>query len=117
MTDAEARFKVVETDSMTGWDRYLDNMSESPWSGTFTREQAEASVKWREEHITRRYSYRIVPVEPHMTDSDAARVRHDARHGSHRMEDCGDVDCREAAQRLSMEEFNRQFAADGEDGG
>jgi hypothetical protein len=105
-------FKVIETDTMTGWKQYLNNMSTDPWSGTFTREQAEASVKWREENITRRYSYRIVPVEAHMTDNDAARERHDGRHGSHRMEDCSDVDCRKAALRISVEEFNRQYAAD-----
>jgi hypothetical protein len=115
--DAEARFKVIETDTMTGWKQYLDNMSTEPWLGTFTRERAEASVKWREENITRRYSYRIVPVEPFMNDNGKARERHDAKHGSHRMEDCSDVDCREAALRLSMEEFNRLYAATDEKGG
>jgi hypothetical protein len=110
--EAEDRFKVIETDTMTGWKQYLDNMSTEPWSGTFAREQAEASVKWREENITRRYSYRIVPVGPHMTDNGKARERHDAGHGFHRMEDCSDIDCREAVLRISMEEFNRQYAAE-----
>lgn len=99
-TDAEDRFKLIEVDRMTGWERYLDNMDTEPWAGTFTREQAEASVKWREEHITGRYGYRIVPVEPHMTDNKAARERHDTRHGSFKMEDCSDVDCLAATMRL-----------------
>lgn len=94
------QFKLIEVDRMTGWERYLDNMQADPWSGTFTREEAEASVKWREEHIVGRYGYRIVPVEPHMTDNDAARKRHDAGHGSFKMEDCGDVDCHAATMRL-----------------
>jgi hypothetical protein len=112
MTDeAEARFKVVETDRMTGWDRYLDNMDENPWTRTFTREQAEVSVKWREKNITGRYGYKIVPVEPHMTDNDAAIRRHAERHGRWPVTDCGDVDCREAATRLLHEELGRRFAA------
>lgn len=110
-TDAGARVKVVETDRMTGWDRYLDNMKTTPWSGTFTREEADASVKWREEHITRRYAYTIVPLEPYMTDNDAALKRHAERHGHWPVTDCGDVDCREAAGRLLHEEFDRRFAA------
>jgi hypothetical protein len=93
-------FRVIETDGMTGWDRYLDNMTTSPWTGTFTREQAEAAVDWREKNITRRYSYKIVPVQPYMTDNDEARKRHAECHGSWRMDACGDVDCREAAIRL-----------------
>lgn len=107
--DAEL-FKVIETDTMTGWKQYLNNMKTSPWTGTFTREEADAAVKWREENITRRYAYRVVPVQPHMTDNDAARQRHAERHGSHRMEDCSDVDCREAGTRLLHEELNRRFA-------
>jgi hypothetical protein len=103
-------FKVIETDNMTGWDRYLDNMGTAPWSGTFTREQAEADVEWRKANITGRYSYAIVPVEPWMTDNGEARKWHDDRHGSHRMEDCGHVACREATTRLLHEELNRQFA-------
>jgi hypothetical protein len=110
-TGAEARFKVTETDRMTGWDRHLDNMKTTPWSGTFTREEAEASVKWREEHITGRYAYKIVPVEPHMTDNDAALKRHAEHHGRWPVTDCGDVDCREAATRLLNEELDRRFAA------
>jgi hypothetical protein len=102
------QFKLIEVDRMTGWERYLDNMQADPWSGTFTREQAEASVKWREEHIVGRYGYRIVPVEPHMTDNDAARERHDGRHGSFRMEDCGDVDCHAATMRLLAGQHNRR---------
>jgi hypothetical protein len=119
--EAPALFKVIETDTMTGWKQYLHNMSTSPWSGTFTREEAEKSVKWREENITRRYAYQIVPVEPHMMDNDAARERHGGRdggrHGSHRMEDCSDVDCREAARRLLHEELDRRFAGAEEKGG
>jgi hypothetical protein len=103
-------FRVIETDTMTGWRQYLNNMKTSPWTGTFTREEAEASVKWREENITRRYAYKIVPVEPWMTGNDEARKRHDGRHGSHRMEDCSDVDCREAGVRLMHEALDRQFA-------
>jgi hypothetical protein len=106
---AEARFKVIETDNMTGWERYLDNMSATPWSATFTREEAEASVRWREEHITGRYSYRIVPVEPHMTDNGKARERHDSRHGSFPMEDCGDVDCSAARMRLLAGHHGRRI--------
>lgn len=117
MTDTEARFKVIETDTMTGWKWYLDNMQTDPWSGTFTREQAEASVKWREENITRRYAYKIVPVEPYMTDNDAALQRHGERHGSWPAADCGDVDCREAATRLRREELNRRLAESDEKGG
>lgn len=94
------QFKLIEVDRMTGWERYLDNMNTDPWSGTFTREEDEASVKWREEHIVGRYGYRVVPVEPHMTDNDAARERHDGGHGSFKMEDCGDVDCHAATMRL-----------------
>jgi hypothetical protein len=116
-TDAEPQFKVIETDAMTGSKRYLDNMSTDCWTGTFTRERAEATVKWREENITRRYSYKIVPVEPHMTDNDAAVRRHAERHGHWPVTDCGDVDCREAAGRLAREELNRQFAERDEKGG
>lgn len=110
-SECEPLFKVIETDTMTGWRRYLDNMSTSPWTGTFTRERAEASVKWREENITRRYAYEIVPVQPWMTDNDEARKRHGERHGPHRMEDCSDVDCREAVIRLLHEDLDRRFAA------
>jgi hypothetical protein len=105
-------FKVIETDTMTGWKRYLDNMKTSPWSGTFTREEADASVEWRKKNITGRYAYEIVPVQPYMTDNDAARERHGERHGFHRMEDCSNVDCREAAGQLLHEELNWRFAAD-----
>ena len=107
--DAEL-FKVIETDTMTGWDRYLDNMKTTPWTGTFTRDEADAAVKWREENITRRYAYKVASVQPHMTDNDAARQRHAGRHGSHRMEDCSDVDCREAGTRLLHEDLNRRSA-------
>lgn len=107
-TEAKDHFKVIEVDRMTGWERYLDNMGTEPWTGTFSREDAEASVKWRQEHITGRYGYRIVPVEPHMTDNKAARERHDARHGSFPMEDCGDVDCTAARMRLLSERYNRR---------
>lgn len=112
--DAEAElFKVIEIDGMTGWQKYLDNMKHSPWRATFTRDEAEASVAWRKANITSRYSYEIVPVQPHMTDNDKARGRHDGRrgrHGSGRMEDCADIDCMEAANRLFRDEMNRQFA-------
>lgn len=112
MTDktGEPQFKVVETDTMTGWKKYLDNMKHSPWRGTFTREEAEASVKWREEHITRRYAYEIIPVQPWMTDNNAARDRHERRHGSRAMSECADIDCREAAARLLGEELAANFA-------
>lgn len=110
------RFKVIETDGMTGWERYLDNMSPGEWTGTFTRERAEATVKWREENIVSRYSYRVVPVEPHMTDNDAARERHDARHWTRRMDGCSDIDCLEAARRLRREEASRRFAQAHSDG-
>lgn len=118
-TDTETRFKLIEVDRMTGWERYLDNMQAGPWSGTFTREEAEASVKWREENITRRYSYRIAPVKPYMTSDDEARKRHDGRtsgrHGSRGMGDCNDIDCREAAGRLAREEISRRYASSRED--
>lgn len=107
----EPLFKVTETDNMTGWKQYLSNMRESPWRPTFTREEAEATVRWREENITGRYSYEIVPVEAYMTDNEAALSRHELRHGSHAMSDCTDVDCREAAARLRREELDRSFAA------
>lgn len=84
-SDAEAEpelFKVIETDGMTGWRKYLDNMKHSPWRVTFTRDEAEASVAWRKANITSRYAYDIVPVQPHMTDNDKARERHDGRRGS-----------------------------------
>lgn len=110
-SEEPALFKVIETDTMTGWREYLKNMSTIPWTGTFTRNQAEATVKWREEHITRRYAYRIVPVEPHMTDNEAAFRRHSDRHGHWPASDCTDVDCREASMRLMHEELNRRFAA------
>lgn len=110
-TPEPGMFRIIETDTMTGWKRYLDNMKTEPWSGTFTREQAEASVKWRQENITGRYAYTIVPVETYMTDNAKARERHDSRHGSHRMEDCSDVDCREATDRLLSEELARRNAA------
>lgn len=109
-TDAEPQFKVVETDTMTGWEQYLNNMSTDCWTGTFTRERAEATVRWRKENITSRYAYKIVPVEPHMTDNPAALKRHGGRHGRWPVTECGDVDCREAATRLLHEELNRRFA-------
>jgi hypothetical protein len=111
---ADDAFRVIETDTTTGWDQYLSNMSTSPWSDSFTREQAEASVKWREENITRRYAYKIVAAEPWMSDNDETRKRHDGRqgrHGSRGMEDCGNIDCREASMRLSRDAINRSFAA------
>lgn len=111
------QFKVIEVDTMTGWKQYLDNMTASPWTGTFTREEADACVQWREANITRRYAYKIVPVEPYMTDNTAARERHDARHGMHPMEDCSDIDCREAARRLFAEDYARRLAEAGEKGG
>lgn len=69
---------------MTGWKRYLGNMKTSPWTGMFTREEAEALVKWREASITRRYAYEIVSVQPHMTDNGKAREHHEARKGPRR---------------------------------
>ena len=32
------------------------------------------------------------------------------RHGSRGMEDCNDIDCREAADRLAREEINRRYS-------
>lgn len=110
-----ALFKVIERDGMTGAKKYLNNMRNSPWTDTFTREQADACVNWRYANITRKYSYEIVPLRPHMTDNDAARQRHDTRQGRHGhrgMEDCGDLDCEEASRRLFTEEVNRQLAAE-----
>jgi hypothetical protein len=107
-------FRVIEHDTMTGWDEYLNNMGSSPWTGTFTREQAEACVDWREKNIARRYRYEIVPAQPYMTDAAAARERHDDRDGRHSrqpMKECADIDCREASARLAREEIGRQFAA------
>lgn len=109
-----ALFKVIETDRMTGWDRYLDNMKTSPWSGTFTRDEADACVDWRQKNITGRYGYKVVAVEPYMTDNEAARERHMERHGLRRMEDCGDIDCRAAAARIAHAEISRQYAATAE---
>lgn len=103
--EAEPRFKVLEHDNMTGWDRYLDNMAARPWSGTFTWQAAEESVAWREKNITARYSYKIVPLEPYMTDNEAAAKRHQVSHGPWPMEDCGDPDCTEARMRLRAEKF------------
>lgn len=104
-------FKVIETGTMTGWKQYLNNMNTDPWPGTFTREQALADVEWRTKTGTGRYAYDIVPVQPYMTGNDEARNRHGSSHGSHRMEDCADVDCREAAIRLHDEELDRRLAA------
>jgi len=67
MTDDD-RCLVIERDTMTGWEKHLINMAENPWADTFTREQAEASVAWREKHITRRYSYEILPVTAWLLD-------------------------------------------------
>jgi hypothetical protein len=105
-------FKIIETDRMTGWERYLDNMKTSPWTGTFTKEQADASVEWRRANITRRYGYTIVPVKPYMTDNEVARIRHVSRHGSHPMDDCGDVDCREAVTRQMHDDLVKKLAND-----
>jgi hypothetical protein len=58
----EERCLVIERDNNTGATRRLDNMATDPWGDTFTRPEAEASVKWREEHISRKYSYEIRPV-------------------------------------------------------
>jgi hypothetical protein len=92
--------KLIETDTMTGAERYI--------SAVVTREQAEATVKWREDHITRRYAYRIVDVQPWMTDNAAARQRHRERHSLRwPMEECGDVDCTEARIRLVSEAITR----------
>ena len=100
MTTNDPQRKVIEVDTMTGAERYLANMAADPWLGTFTREEAEASVEWRKANITGRYRYRIVDVQPYMTDNDACRARHGERHGRWAMEECGDVDCMEASRRL-----------------
>jgi hypothetical protein len=91
--------RVLETDHATGEERYVVNMA-APYSPSFTREQAEAAVAWREKNVIGRYGYRIVPVAPHMTDAALARERHDDGHGNWPMEECGDVDCRETTVRL-----------------
>lgn len=101
-------FKVIEIDSMTGWEKYLDNMSGEKWTGEFTREQADACVEWRLKNITQRYRYKIVPVEPWMDDPEAVRARHAERHStSWGMEECGEVECREACMILVREEMFR----------
>jgi hypothetical protein len=105
-------FKIIETDTMTGWDRYLDNMRENPWTGTFTREQADASVTWREKNITRRYRYTVVAVQPWMTDPLAAASRHADRHGSDDMGKCSDLNCREATTKLMHDELIAKLAND-----
>lgn len=67
-TTTEDRCLVIERDNMTGWEKRLGNMAQSPWADTFTREEAEASVDWRKKHITSKYSYEIVPVTGWMLD-------------------------------------------------
>ena len=57
--DPAQLFTVTEIDTSTGWERGLDNMQANPWTGTFTRHEAESMVRWREQHITRKYRYRI----------------------------------------------------------
>jgi hypothetical protein len=91
--------RVLETDNATGEQRYVVNMG-ATYSGSFTREQAERAVAWREKNITGRYRYEIVPVEPWMSDNGNARERHDEGHGNWPMEECGDPACREATTRL-----------------
>ena len=54
-------YKVIERDPY-GNVRELSNQSTNPWTGTFTKDQAERTVKWREEHISRKYRYEIVPA-------------------------------------------------------
>jgi hypothetical protein len=66
--DESERCLVIERDNMTGAERRLDNMGEDPWGDTFTREQAEATVKWRQEHIVSRYGYEIRPVTTWLLD-------------------------------------------------
>ena len=62
------RCLVIERDTMTGWEKRLNNMAEHPWGDTFTREEAEACVAWREKNITRRYGYEILPVTAWLLD-------------------------------------------------
>lgn len=84
--------RVIETDWATGAERYM--------TGTFGRAEAEASVRWSQENVTGRYGYRIVPVEPYMTDNGKARERHDDGHGAFPMEECADPACQETTVRL-----------------
>jgi hypothetical protein len=99
--------RVLETDNATGEQRYVVNMA-APYSASFTREQAERAVAWREENITGRYRYEIVAVEPWMTSNGKARERHDGGHGAFPMEECGDPACREAATRLLTERLDEE---------
>lgn len=75
-TTTEDRCLVIKRDNMTGWKKRLDNMAQSPWADTFTREEAEKSVDWRKKNITSRYSYEIVPVTGWLLDI-AAGEQHD----------------------------------------
>ena len=56
-------YKVIERDPY-GNARELHNMSADPWTCTFTLEQAQAAVEWREKNISRKYWYEIVPAVP-----------------------------------------------------
>jgi hypothetical protein len=56
---AEPMFKVIEH-GPHGQTRELLNTSTTPPTGTFTRARAEATVAWREAHLSRRYTYEIV---------------------------------------------------------
>ena len=102
--------RIIETDHATGEERYVVNMA-APYSASFTPEQAEAAVAWREKNVAGRYGYRVVPLEPHMTDNGKARERHDGGHGAYPMEECGDHACREAATRLLTQRINEEGRA------
>lgn len=67
MTDTD-RCLVIEHDNMTGAERRLDNMGETPWGDTFTRDEAEATVELRKAIITGRYRYEIRPVTAWLLD-------------------------------------------------
>ena len=56
-------FKVIERDPY-GNERELANMASDSRTSTFTRAEAEETVKWREENISRKYWYEIVPEVP-----------------------------------------------------
>jgi hypothetical protein len=100
--------RVLETDNATGEQRYVVNMA-APYSTSFTREQAERAVAWREKNVIGRYTYEIVAVEPWMTSNEAARERHDnGGHGAFPIEECGDPACREAATRLLSERLDEE---------
>lgn len=103
-------FRVVETDQFTNWDEYK--------TGPLTAEAAGEDAEMRRSVTVGRYRFDVVPVEPWMTDPAAVRERHRDRHGSWRMEDCGNRDCRDMRIRLLNENLDKRFAAvDAEESG